>query len=79
MDSNHSAGVLFGATIATYKSFLTIISTLGIISWQLVGETIFLTFLGGAVGWCGAEVMKLSKPIVKKFFSKLFKKYGKKD
>lgn len=79
MDSNHSAGVMFGALIATYKSFFAMLTGLGMISWQLVGETIFLTFLGGAVGWCGAEMMKLSKPIVKKFFSKLFKKYGKKD
>ncbi len=75
MDSSHTAGALFGATIATYKSVVLMFSTLGIISWQLVGETVFLTFLGGAIGWCGAEMMKLLKPIVKKFFLKLFNKH----
>ena len=73
MDSNHVTGTIFGALIAIYKSFIAMLAPLGLISWELLFDTALLAFAGGAIGWCGAEVMKWLKPLVKQLFSKIRK------
>lgn len=68
MDSNHTTGTILGAIIAIGKSLYVTISVkpvFSMISWELVFDTALLALIGGALGWCGAELMKLIK---KRFF-----------
>jgi len=65
MDTNHAAGTVFGAILATYKSILLMISSLGFISWDMIGDTAQLAAIGGAVGWAVAELLKLTKQLLK--------------
>ena len=65
MDSHHAAGSLFGAIMASYKSFLVIMTSLGFVSWELVIDTAMLAAIGGAVGWAVAETLKLLKQLIR--------------
>jgi len=73
MDSNHTTGALFGAVVATYKSVIAMITALGFISIELILETALLALIGGALGWCGAEIMKWLKPFIKNLYLKIRK------
>ena len=77
MDSNHTAGTIIGAIMATYKSFIAMLAPLGFISFELLVDTALLAFAGGAIGWCGAEFMKYLKPLTKQLISKIKNKFKK--
>lgn len=68
MDTNHSISTLFGAVLASYKSVLLMISSLGFISWEMVWDTALLAAIGGAVGWGVSEILKVIKQLIKGAF-----------
>lgn len=60
MDNSHAAGTALGAIIGFYKS-ISGISLLAFLTWNTVLDTVILAFIGGVLGWCGTELMKLIK------------------
>lgn len=68
MDQNHVAGIIVGAIVGLYKATIAVITlmfTYGMLTWSNVLDTASLALLGGAAGWCGAELMKWIKKIYK--------------
>jgi hypothetical protein len=60
MDNSHAAGTLLGVIVGIYKSILSV-SLIALLSWQAIVDTMILAFVGGIIGWCGAELMKFIK------------------
>lgn len=68
MDQSNIVGTISGALVGLYKSvmaMITLILTSGFISWGVLLDTAVLALIGGALGWCGSELMKLIKRLYK--------------
>jgi len=65
MDNSHAAGTGIGTIIGIYKGLTGFM--FAFLTWQAMFDIIVAAFIGGVIGWCGTEFMKLLK---KKFFTK---------
>ena len=64
MDSHHAAGTGVGILAGLFKSFVTM-QSLAMLTWGLAFDTAILAFIGGVIGWCASELMKLIKKKLK--------------
>lgn len=67
IDNTQATGAAAGFLAGIGKGIMTIITTVGFLSWSVVFETCVLAFVGGAVGIIGADLYKwLKNKILKK-------------
>ncbi|OPZ92352.1 MAG: hypothetical protein BWY74_01625 [Firmicutes bacterium ADurb.Bin419] len=60
MDNSHAAGTILGMVLGVYKAIISL-TVMALLSWQAIFDTMILAFIGGVIGWTGAELMKYIK------------------
>lgn len=64
-------GVIIGGIVGVIKSIFALKTSLLVIlatlNWSVAFDTAILALIGGSLGWCGSELMKLIKKLYKKY------------